>query len=58
MQNQRIAGESPSDRPSEEHTDSVVLESMLLRESWPWSLDEIARELDAEVQFVGLSRQV
>jgi hypothetical protein len=44
MQHQRIPGED-SDGPTEEHTDSVVLDLLLCGPSWPWSLDEVAREL-------------
>jgi hypothetical protein len=37
--------EAPTARLSEEHIDSAVLDCMLLGEGWPWSLEEIAREL-------------
>jgi hypothetical protein len=45
MQDQRKRDASPTDGLSEEHIDSAVLDCVLLGETWPWSLDEIAREL-------------
>jgi hypothetical protein len=43
MQNQRIEDEAPAGR--EERTDNIVLDFMLVGPSWPWSVEEIAREL-------------
>ncbi|HEY4812683.1 MAG TPA: hypothetical protein VIH71_16675 [Solirubrobacteraceae bacterium] len=45
MQDQRKREASPTDGRSEEHIESAVLDCMLLGEVWPWSVDEIAREL-------------
>jgi predicted transcriptional regulator len=45
MQHQRIRDENPTAGLSEEHVDRAVLDCMLFSEAWPWSLDEIAREL-------------
>jgi predicted transcriptional regulator len=45
MRHDRIAGEDPGGGISEEHTDSVVLDFMLCGPSWPWSVEEISREL-------------
>lgn len=45
MQDQRKRDASQTDGLSEEHIDSAVLDCMLLGEAWPWSMDEIAREL-------------
>jgi predicted transcriptional regulator len=40
MPDHRIAGDS-----SEQDRDGTVLEMLLCGPSWPWSVDEIAREL-------------
>lgn len=45
MQDQRKRDAAPTADLSEEHIDSAVLDCMLFAEAWPWSLDEIAREL-------------
>jgi hypothetical protein len=45
MQDQRKRDASPTDGLSEEHIDSAVLDCLLFSEPWPWSLDEIGREL-------------
>jgi hypothetical protein len=48
MHDQRIGVDGPADGPTgptEEHTDGVVLGLMLDGGSWPWSVEEIAREL-------------
>lgn len=45
MQDQRKRDAAPKAGLSEEHIDSSVLDCMLLGETWPWSMDEIAREL-------------
>jgi hypothetical protein len=45
MQDQRIPDEAPTGHISDEHTDSVVLDFMLLGGGWLWSMDEIVREL-------------
>jgi hypothetical protein len=45
MQQQRISAEAPSDRFTDEHIDSIVLDFMLGKGSWPWTEGEIALEL-------------
>ncbi|HEY7831167.1 MAG TPA: hypothetical protein VIC06_11445 [Solirubrobacteraceae bacterium] len=48
MQNHRIDDEQDEDRLSEETRDSGLLDRMLLDSpSYPWSLGEIARELQS-----------
>jgi hypothetical protein len=58
MQNQRIEDEDPAGR--EARTDNAVLDFMLVGPSWPWSVEEIVRELgnkvdaeDAVVRLIG-----
>jgi hypothetical protein len=48
MQDQRIESEHVREL-SDEHIDSAVLDFMLCGPSWPWSLQEIARELGDEL---------
>lgn len=43
MQHQRIGDEDPTD--AENRADNTVLDFMLVGSSWPWSVDEIVREL-------------
>ncbi len=45
MQQQRIPEERRGTRLSEEEIDNTVVSFLLDKPSWPWSLDEIAREL-------------
>jgi Mn-dependent DtxR family transcriptional regulator len=45
MPDQRIQDEDSQDHLSEERTDNIVLDFMLLDQSCPWSVQEIAREL-------------
>jgi hypothetical protein len=45
MQDQRKRDASPEDSFTEEQLDSAVLDFMLYDGSWPWSLDELGREL-------------
>jgi hypothetical protein len=45
MQHERIADKDPGGGISEEHTDSVAHDFMLCGPSWPWSVEEISREL-------------
>jgi hypothetical protein len=45
MQQQCIPDERRGSRLSEEEIDNTVVSFLLDRPSWPWSLDEIAREL-------------
>jgi hypothetical protein len=45
MQQQRIPEERRGSRLSEEEIDNTVVSFLLDKPSWPWSLDEIAREL-------------
>jgi hypothetical protein len=47
MQDQRIEDEEPARR--EARTDNIVLDFMLVGASWPWSVEEIVRELGNEV---------
>lgn len=47
MQDQRIEDEDPSRR--EARTDNTVLDFMLVGPSWPWSVEEIVRELGNKV---------
>ncbi len=47
MSDQRIQDEDPQER--EQRTDNTVLDFMLLGGSWPWSVQEIARELGDQV---------
>ena len=58
MQDQRIRREDFQHRLSEEDADSLVLDFMLCNESWPWSLDEIARELGNEADAVDVVRRL
>jgi hypothetical protein len=47
MPHQRIPDEAPQDRcTKEQQLDCVVLAFMFHEESWPWSVEEIARQLD------------
>lgn len=48
MQEQRIPDEEMQDGFTEEQIDNTVLSFMLCGESWPWTVDEIARELGRE----------
>jgi hypothetical protein len=45
MQDQRKRDASPEDSLTEEQLDGAVLDFMLDDRSWPWSLDELGREL-------------
>lgn len=58
MQEKRSQDEQQQDR-SEEHIDNIVLDFMLL-DAWPWSVEEIVRELgnqpDAEDAIGRLTR--
>jgi hypothetical protein len=47
MQHQRIGDEDPTD--TEHRVDNTVLDFMLVDSSWPWSVDEIVRELGNKV---------
>jgi predicted transcriptional regulator len=48
MPDQPIRDEIPHDRFSEEQIDNTVLGFMLYGASWPWTVEEIARELGDE----------
>lgn len=48
MPHQRIPGEGSEVRLSEEQIDNAVLDFMLCEPSWPWSLEEVARELGSQ----------
>jgi hypothetical protein len=48
MPDQPIAGQSFEDRFSDEHIDNIVLDFMLHGGGWPWTLDELARELGSQ----------
>jgi hypothetical protein len=59
MQDQRIPGEAPQDRCSKERQlDGVVLAFMFNEEGWPWSVDEIARELDDHAEAIEAVRRL
>jgi hypothetical protein len=45
MQHQRIPDEDQQRRHPDEQIDKIVLSYIVSTEAWPWSLDEIAREL-------------
>lgn len=45
MQHQRIPDEQQRPRLSETEIDNTVVSFLLCGESWPWSVEEIAREL-------------
>jgi hypothetical protein len=45
MPHQRIPDQHPQGRFSEEEIDRTVLGFMLYGQTWPWTVDEIAREL-------------
>jgi hypothetical protein len=45
MQQQRIPEERRGTRLSEDEIDNTVVGFLLDKPSWPWSLEEIAREL-------------
>jgi hypothetical protein len=47
MQDQRIEDDGPAHH--ENRADSTVLDFMLVGSSWPWSVDEIVRELGNKV---------
>jgi hypothetical protein len=47
MQDQRIEDEDPGSH--EARTDNTVLDFMLVGPSWPWSVEEIVRELGNKV---------
>lgn len=48
MQSQRIPDQGSTARLSEEQIDNAVLDFMLCEPSWPWSLEEVARELGSQ----------
>jgi hypothetical protein len=45
MQQERIPGERRGTRLSEEEIDNTVISFLLDGDAWPWSREEIAREL-------------
>jgi hypothetical protein len=49
MPTHRIDSEQPVDNVSEEDRDDCVLSLMLVGASWPWTVDEIACELDRPI---------
>jgi hypothetical protein len=51
MPDQRIRDEVvlPDRREIERHTDNVVL-ALIFREKWPWSVEEIGRELNDQTE--------
>lgn len=60
MCNQRIEDDAPEDLVSEQDRDLNVLNLLLVDSPWPWSVEEIARELqnrldaeDAVCRLVG-----
>ncbi len=52
MQDQRIPDEDMQDGFTEEQIDNIVLGFMLCGDSWPWTVDEIARELGGEGEAI------
>lgn len=49
MHDQPIGGVDAPDRCSEEQqTDCIVIGLLLLEGGWPWSVEEVARELGSE----------
>ena len=60
MPNQRIPDEVPSqDRcQRERQLDSMVLSFMFNEGAWPWSVDEIARELDDKDEAIETVRRL
>jgi hypothetical protein len=48
MPDQRIEDAAPEDLVSESDRDRNVL-NLMLDDSWPWSVDEIARELQTRI---------
>jgi hypothetical protein len=53
MQRQGIPDE-PSERPcfSEEQRENDVMGCLLIGQAWPWSVDEIAREIGDRIEAV------
>lgn len=49
MCNQRIEDAAPEDLVSERDRDRNVLNLMFVDSSWPWSVEEIARELQSRL---------
>jgi hypothetical protein len=45
MQQERIPGEHRGTRLSDDEIDNTVVSFVLDGDSWPWSIEEIAREL-------------
>jgi hypothetical protein len=58
MPHQRIPDEAPRDRFPEERIDNIVISFMLGEEAWPWSEDEIARELGDDADATGAIRRL
>lgn len=58
MQAKRIAGRDAQDHLSEEHIDCEVLHFMLAEPGWPWTVEEIARELQHDSNAVDAVRRL
>jgi hypothetical protein len=52
MPDQGIQDEDSQDRVSDERIDNAVLNCMLVGQSWPWSVQELAHELGSETRAV------
>jgi hypothetical protein len=58
MHNQPIRDRSIPDRcTDEEHRDSSVL-SLILHDEWPWSVDEIGREIRSQSEAIDSVRRL
>ncbi|MHB8243122.1 MAG: hypothetical protein ACYDHN_14175 [Solirubrobacteraceae bacterium] len=58
MQAKRIAAQDAQARLSDEHIDCEVLHFMLAEPGWPWTVDEIARELQHDTNAIDAVRRL